>query len=117
MPIHHKLYYLEFPSADLARTKGFFKAAFGWKFEDFGPHYTAFSYAGLDGGIFYAKQKSQTSSGAALLVFYSGDIEASRDHLIACGATIIKPIFAFPGGRRFHFTEPMGNEFAFWSDK
>ena len=117
MPMHHKLDYVEFASADLDKSKVFFQRAFGWDFEDFGPDYTAFSGAGLAGGFFRADQASRTSTGAALLVFYSEDIAASLRRVRDCGAKIIKPIFAFPGGHRFHFIEPMGNEFAVWSDQ
>lgn len=114
---HHKIDYVEFPSADLDRTKAFFVAAFGWEFEDFGSDYTAFSGAGLNGGFFAADCASRTAVGACLIVFHSEALETSLTHLDACGARIVKPIFAFPGGRRFHFEEPMENEFAVWSDK
>jgi uncharacterized protein len=70
----------------------------------------------LDGGFFKADMCSQTSSGAALLVFYSADIQATLQKVIANGGTSIKPLFDFPGGCRFHFTEPSGNEFAVWSE-
>ena len=114
---HHKIDYVEFLSADLDITKAFFVAAFGWDFEDLGSDYTAFSGAGLNGGFFAADCASRTAVGACLIVFYSEALETSLTHLDACGARIVKPIFAFPGGRRFHFEEPMGNEFAVWSDK
>lgn len=114
---HHKIDYVEFPSADLYRTKAFFVVAFGWEFEDLGSDYTAFSSAVLNGGFFAADCASRTAGGACLIVFYSEALETSLTHLDARGARIVKPIFAFPGGRRFHFEEPMGNEFAVWSDK
>jgi predicted enzyme related to lactoylglutathione lyase len=114
---HHKIDYVEFPSADLEKTKAFFATALGWEFENFGPEYTAFSGAGLNGGFFAADLASRTAKGACLIVFYSESLETSLTHFRACGARIVKPIFAFPGGRRFHFAEPMGNEFAVWSDK
>lgn len=113
---HEKLNYAEFPCADLPSTKAFFEKAFGWAFVDYGPEYTAFSGQGLDGGFFKADLHSSTASGAALLVFYSRDLESTLAKVIAAGGRIIKPIFGFPGGRRFHFTEPSGNEFAVWSE-
>lgn len=112
-----KLSYVEFPSRDLVACKAFFEQAFGWSFVDYGPDYTAFSEQGLDGGFFKADQCSRTASGAALLVFYSRDLEACQARVLAAGGDIIRPIFDFPGGRRFHFTEPTGNELAVWSDQ
>lgn len=117
MPQHHTLNYVEHPARDLSATKAFFSAAFGWTFTDYGPDYTAFSDQGLDGGFFHADQCATTASGSALLVFYSEALEQTEAAVTQAGGTIVKPIFAFPGGRRFHFTEPSGNEFAVWSDK
>jgi len=114
---HEKINYVEFPARDLAATKNFFSHVFGWKFEDYGPEYTAFLDAGIDGGFFQADSCSSTANGAALIVFYSNNIEATEDKIKEHGGSIIKPIFSFPGGRRFHFTEPGGNEFAVWSDR
>lgn len=113
---HEKLNYVEFPARDLTATKAFFEAAFRWSFVDYGPDYTAFSGQGLDGGFYRANMHSATAEGAALLVFYSEDLEATLDKVSAAGGGISKPIFDFPGGRRFHFTEPSGNEFAVWSE-
>ncbi|WGK69785.1 VOC family protein [Candidatus Haliotispira prima] len=116
MNIHEKLNYAEFPAKDMRATKEFFTAVFGWSFEDFGTEYTAFSDEGLDGGFFRSDLESSTAGGAALLVFYSGDIEATQAKVERAGGVIVKSVFSFPGGRRFHFTEPSGNEFAVWSD-
>lgn len=113
---HEKLNYVEFASSDLPATKAFFEKAFAWSFVDYGPEYTAFSGQGLDGGFFKANLCSSTASGAALLVFYSNRLESTLAKVIEAGGMVIKPIFSFPGGRRFHFTEPSGNEFAVWSD-
>lgn len=116
MNIHEKLNYVEFAAKDLEATKAFFKAVFAWEFTDYGPEYTAFADEGLDGGFFKADLNSSTNNGAALLVFYSKDLESTLDKVTQAGGTIVKPIFDFPGGRRFHFAEPSGNEFAVWSD-
>ncbi len=117
MPAHEKIDYVEFPSNNLAATKAFFEAAFGWSFTDYGPEYTAFSNEGLDGGFFKAELAASTTAGSALIVFYSEQLEQTREKVMAAGGRILKEIFAFPGGRRFHFAEPSGNEFAVWSDK
>jgi predicted enzyme related to lactoylglutathione lyase len=116
MNIHEKLNYVEFAARDLPATKKFFSAAFGWEFVDYGPEYAAFSNQGLDGGFYQADMCSQTSNGAALLVFYSADIQSTLQKVIVNGGVIVTPLFDFPGGCRFHFTEPSGNEFAVWSE-
>lgn len=116
---HEHINYVEFPARDIPATKAFFETVFAWKFTDYGPEYTAFFAAesGLDGGFFKADLVADTQKGSALIVFYSGDLEATLAKVESAGAKIVKAIFAFPGGRRFHFTEPGGNEFAVWSEK
>jgi uncharacterized protein len=111
---HEKINYVEFAACNLITTKAFFESAFGWKFVDYGLEYCAFSNEGLDGGFYQANLKSNSDIGAALIVFYSDALEATLDKVSASGGLIVKPIFSFPGGRRFHFTEPSGNEFAVW---
>lgn len=115
MKHHEKLNYVEFPSQDIPATKYFFEHVFNWQFTDYGPEYTSFANQGLDGGFFQSNQSSNGESGGALLVFYSDDLEATLSKVEKHGGKIIKPIFDFPGGRRFHFNEPSGNEFAVWS--
>jgi len=114
---HEKINYVEFPAKDIQATKDFFINAFNWSFEDFGPDYSAFSNQGLDGGFFSSDLSSSSSDGAALIVFYSDDLESSQLKIEKNNGVILKPIYSFPGGRRFHFAEPSGNEFAVWSDK
>lgn len=113
---HEKINYVEFGSPDLAATRAFFEAAFGWTFADYGPDYIAFSNQGLDGGFFRSPLVSSSDRGGALVVFYSAALEDTLAKVGAAGGRIVKPVFPFPGGRRFHFTEPGGNEFAVWSD-
>lgn len=117
MNIHEKINYVEFPTTDINATKAFFTAVFGWAFEDFGEEYTAFSNAGLDGGFFKSELTVSTATGSALVVFYSETLEATQAKIEQVGGQISLPIFDFPGGRRFHFTGPSGNEYAVWSDK
>jgi predicted enzyme related to lactoylglutathione lyase len=114
--LHEKINYVEIPCRDLVTTKQFFTDAFSWAFQDYGPEYTAFSDEGLDGGFFKSDHASRPDTGAALIVFYSNDLEATLTKIEKAGGKIVKAIFPFPGGRRFHFTEPSGNEFAVWSD-
>ena len=114
---HEKINYVEFPAVNLLKTKLFFTQVFGWEFEDFGAQYSAFTGQGIDGGFYEADLFSSTGNGAALIVFYSNNLESTLDKIKTAGGLIEKDIFPFPGGRRFHFTEPSGNEFAVWSDK
>ena len=113
---HEKINYLEFPAKDIEAAKAFFTAAFGWSFVDYGPEYTAFSNEGLDGGFFKSDLSASTENGSALVVIYSRELENTQSKIESAGGKIIKPVFAFPGGRRFHFTDPNGNEYAVWSD-
>lgn len=116
MKEHEKINYVEFPARDLTATREFFTRVFGWTFQAFGPDYLAFSDQGLDGGFFRSESCSTQANGGALIVFYSRDLEATLAKVEKAQGRIIKPIFSFPGGRRFHFTEPSGNEFAVWSE-
>ncbi len=116
MNLHEKINYVELPAKDLAATKAFFQSVFGWSFVDYGPEYTSFSDQGLDGGFFKSDLASSPQKGAALLVFYSNQLEATLEKVEKAGGSIVRPIYSFPGGRQFHFTEPSGNEFAVWSE-
>ena len=116
MPEHEKVNYLEFAAKDLTATKAFFTQVFAWEFEDYGPEYCAFSNAGIDGGFYAADMAADADTGSALVVFYSNDLESTQEKVTAAGGTIAKDVFSFPGGRRFHFREPSGNEFAVWSE-
>ena len=113
---HEKINYVELPAKNLSATKEFFTQVFKWDFQDFGPEYSAFLNQGIDGGFFKSDLSSSTSNGAALIVFYSDNLEATLEKVEKANGIIVKPIFSFPGGHRFHFVEPSGNEFAVWSD-
>jgi len=116
MSTHEKIDYVEFPAKDLKSTKQFFTKVFGWKFTDYGPEYCDFSNEGINGGFYKSDKKATTETGSALVIFYSKDLEATQKKVEDAGGNIVKEIFSFPGGRRFHFTEPSGNEFAVWSE-
>ncbi|MGX1098204.1 VOC family protein [Amorphus sp. MBR-141] len=108
-----KLDYLELgaPSGTIGSVKAFYARAFGWSFTDYGPGYAAFS-EGLDGGF----DGSPDAARAPLPVIYAEDLDAAASAVTQAGGTIVRPAFAFPGGRRFHFTDPAGNELAVWSE-
>ncbi|MCL6275296.1 VOC family protein [Muricauda sp. 2012CJ35-5] len=106
--------YVEFKAHDLQKIKAFYSKIFGWDFTDYGPTYTAFSNSGLQGG--FELTEAQISQGA-LVVLYHEDLEHIQQEIENAGGAIVKEIFSFPGGRRFHFKDPSGNELAIWSDK
>ena len=106
--------YIEFPATDVAKTKRFYTDVFGWKFTDYGPDYTSFEDGRLAGG--FAKAGSPAAKGP-LIVIFGMDLTAIEAKIRKAGGTIVKPVFDFPGGRRFHFTDPNGNELAVWSDR
>lgn len=116
MNAHEKINYVEFPAKNMQATKTFFTSVFNWSFEEYGPDYIAFSNAGLEGGFYQSDLTASTESGSALVVFYSKELEKTQSKIEEAGGSIIKAIFSFPGGRRFHFTDPNGNEFAVWSE-
>ena len=117
MSKHETIDYLELPAENIPATKAFFKEVFGWKFTDYGEEYTSFESKNTTGGFYQSDLHSSTENGATLIVFYSNDLEATQQKVEDAGGSIVKPVFSFPGGRRFHFTEPSGNELAVWSDK
>lgn len=105
-----KIAYLELPTNDVPQMKAFYGSLFGWSLQDWGPDYASFSEAGLDGGFNGADDGHRSKM--PLAVIETDDIEAMEAKLRAAGGTITVPTFAFPGGRRFHFTDPAGNELA-----
>lgn len=117
MNIHKTINYVEFPSSNLPETKAFYENVFGWSFEDYGQEYTAFNHSGLEGGFYTSKKHVSTENGSALIAIYSEDLELTQAEIKKAGGRIIKSIFSFPGGRRFHFTDPNGNELAVWTNQ
>lgn len=106
--------YIEFSSRDIPSTRNFYEKVFGWTFADFGPAYTSFRDGRLSGGF---RSTESVPEGGPLVVIYTQDLEALRSRLVASGGKVVKDIFSFPGGRRFHFTDPVGNVLAVWSDR
>ncbi len=113
---HEKINYVEFPAKDIEAAKAFFSFVFKWSFIDYGPDYACFVGEGLDGGFFKSDLAMSTLNGSALVVFYSNKLASTQEKIEEFGGSIIKPIFSFPGGHRFHFSDPNGNEYAVWSD-
>jgi predicted enzyme related to lactoylglutathione lyase len=103
--------YVELPAADIAAAKQFYSSAFGWKYQDWGDRYADTHDGGITTGISAVEERPR----APLVVLYADDLEATRERVRAAGGTITADIFEFPGGRRFHFHDPAGNELAAWS--
>ena len=101
--------YVELPTNNVAADKQFYGSLFDWSFQDYGPDYASFSDSGLDGGL---NGSNEGRSRAPLLVLDTDNLEAMLARVVAAGGAITLPIFSFPGGRRFHFTDPSGNELA-----
>ena len=108
MQAQGKIGYVELPAADMAASKRFYAEAFGWRFTDYGPTYAAFD-EGLEGGF---QADPAEAPAAPLMVLYAEDLDAMLLKVAAAGADIVRPIFSFPGGRRFHFRDPAGVELA-----
>ncbi|MBF6098968.1 VOC family protein [Nocardia cyriacigeorgica] len=116
---HHAIDYIEITVTDLAAAKRFYTEAFGWQFNDYGP-----AYAGIRnpdgpekpevGGLALAEQ---THNGGPLVLLYSDDLDGSVRAVEAAGGSVVNGPYEFPGGRRFHFTDPSGNELGVWATK
>ena len=106
--------YIEFPAADIAKTKRFYGAVLGWEFTDYGPDYTSFTDGRLSGGFTTAAEVTATG---ALVVLYASDLEAVQKRVLSAGGEVTQVPYEFPGGKRFHFRDPNGNELAVWSEK
>ena len=113
----NRIDYIEIPTRNITASKAFFSDLFGWQFEDYGADYASFEDGRLSGGFFTAETTASVDTGSVLVVFYLEELEAALAKVESLGGVITQAIFAFPGGRRFHFTSPAGNEFAIWSEK
>ena len=106
--------YVELPSLTAHElTRGFYAKAFGWRFTDYGRDYAATSNGVTEVGL---NGDRDDALSAPLPVVRVDDIAAALEAVCDAGGIIARPIFAFPGGRRFHFIDPGGNELAVWSD-
>ena len=110
---HHAIDYVELTVRDLAAAKRFYAAAFGWQFNDYGPEYAGIK--GAKGEVGGLRQAEEVRTGGPLVILYSNDLEKTLDAVRTAGGKIVREPFAFPGGRRFQFTDPSGNELGVWS--
>lgn len=108
---NEQIQYIEFLSEDFTAIKDFYSSCFNWKFTDYGEDYTAFEGKYVDGGF----AKGEVQKGSILVVLYSDDIMQTKVKIIEAGGKIVQDIFSFPGGKRFQFADPDGNELAVWT--
>ncbi|MGE3974935.1 MAG: VOC family protein [Bdellovibrionales bacterium] len=113
--VHHSIDYIEFTVSDMAKAKEFYRSAFGWAFNDYGPDYAGIKKdAGEAGGLRFDKN---VKTGGPLVILYSKNLDETLAMVKGAGGEITKSPYAFPGGRRFEFKDPSGNELAVWSEK
>jgi len=110
---HHRIDYIELPVTDLAAAKQFYTAAFGWEFNDYGPDYAGIQ--GPDGEVGGLNPRGEVRRGGPLVLLFSEDLDASVVAVREAGGQIVNGPYEFPGGRRFHFTDPSGNELGVWA--
>jgi predicted enzyme related to lactoylglutathione lyase len=106
--------YIEFAATDVQEAKRFYAEVFGWEFTDYGPDYSSFTDGRMNGGF---RLEPEVTAGGPLVVLYSTNLEEIQAKVREAGGRIVRETFEFPGGRRFHFTDPGGNELAIWSDR
>lgn len=112
--VHHAIDYIEITVTDVPEAKRFYGAAFGWTFNDYGPEYAGIQGLGREvGGL---RQDAHVRAGGPLVVLYSRALDDTLAKVKKAGGRIVKEAFSFPGGRRFHFSDPSGNELAVWSE-
>lgn len=112
---HHEINYIEFAVRDMAQAQRFYEAAFGWTFNDYGPGYAGIRKSG-GGEVGGLRLTSEVETGGPLVILYSNDLDRSLAAVRAAGGEVTREPYEFPGGRRFHFSDPSGNELAVWSE-
>ena len=112
-PLHHAIDYIEITVTDMVAAQSFYSRAFGWQFTSYGDAYAGIQ--GPDREVGGLRLDEQVARGGPLVVLFSQDLDATLQAVESCGGAVTTPPFAFPGGRRFHFTDPCGNELAVWS--
>lgn len=111
---HHTIDYVELTVGDIADAQRFYGGAFGWSFNDYGPDYAGIVVDGREvGGL---RREDEIRTGGPLVILYSEDLEATLEAVRTAGGGIVTEPYGFPGGRRFHFADPSGNELAVWTE-
>lgn len=115
--LHHAIDCIEFGVTNMAESKAFYAAAFDWVFNDYGPTYAGIQRQGGEGEAGGFRLVQEVAAGGPLVILYSNDLDSTLRRVREAGGRISKEPFDFPGGRRFHFLDPGGNELAVWSEK
>ena len=114
---HHAIDYIELSVTDMAAARAFYHQAFGWEFNDYGPDYAGIRKPGGEGEVGGFNQVKEVAPGGPLVILYSDDLEASLKAVVDAGGSIMVEPFDFPGGRRFHFSDPSGNVLGVWAER
>lgn len=112
---HHAIDYIELGVTDMAAARAFYESAFGWWFTDYGPEYSGIVAPGGDGEVGGLSAGRAPGRTGPLVLLYSDDLDATAAAVTAAGGQVVEGPYAFPGGRRFHFTDPSGNELGVWA--
>lgn len=110
----NQINYIEFKGKDLDAIQSFYQNVFNWTFTSYGPDYISFENAGIEGGFHRSEDDIQNG---VLVVLYHDNLEEVKEKIILEKGKVTQDIFTFPGGKRFHFTDPSGNELAVWSEE
>ncbi|MET1006138.1 MAG: VOC family protein [Propionibacteriaceae bacterium] len=113
-PTHHAIDYVEINVTDLDSAKAFYADAFGWEFNAYGPDYAGIRSPDGEGEVGGLNPAGSPSKGGPLVLLWSKDLDATVEAVTAAGGAVTEGPYAFPGGRRFHFTDPSGNELGVW---
>jgi len=114
--VHHAIDYVEIGVDDLGAARAFYAAAFGWSFNDHGPAYAGIRWSDGEGEVGGLNAERAAGTGGPLVLLWSADLDATAAAVVAAGGAVVVGSYPFPGGRRFHFTDPAGNELAVWGD-
>lgn len=114
--IHHTIHYIELPAVSVGDMKSFYGEVFGWTFTDYGPEYVAFHGAGIEGGFEQSREYISPQKPGAFVILYSDDLDVSKAAICKAGGDITVDTYSFPGGKRFHFKDPSGNELGMWTE-
>ena len=114
-PTHHTLDYIEIAAPDLRAAVDFYSRAFGWEFNDYGPGYAGIRSADGDGEVGGLSAAAVPGTGGPLVLLFSADLDATVESVLAAGGNVVNGPYDFPGGRRFHFRDPAGNELGVWA--
>lgn len=116
MNTHHAISYIELGVSDLAATRAFYEQAFGWRFNEYGPDYAGIQAPDGNGEVGGLNPGREPGRNGPLVLLLSDDLDATVQAVTAAGGTVVEGPYDFPGGRRFHFLDPSGNELGVYAE-